>query len=69
MFEGALLEPNNYWIKLSKIVPWAEFDNEYKEMKEKLNGDNMRCCIGHYYSGQKDCTVIGSESLKWVCSM
>lgn len=42
--------------------------NTVKEMIKKLDENAIKCCVGRY-SGQKDCTVISSENLKWVCSM
>ena len=42
--------------------------NTVKEMIKKLDENGVKHCLGHY-SGQKDCTVISSENLKWVCSM
>ena len=29
MFGSLPLDPNNDWIKLSKLVPWREFDLKY----------------------------------------
>ena len=31
MFGSLPLDPNNDWIKLSKLVPWREFDQKYAE--------------------------------------
>ena len=31
MFGGVALDPNNYWVKMSKMIPWAEFDEEYSK--------------------------------------
>lgn len=42
--------------------------NTVKEMIKKLDENGVKHCLGRY-SGQKDCTVISSENLKWVCSM
>lgn len=30
MFGSLPLDPNNEWIKLSKLVPWREFDLKYQ---------------------------------------
>ncbi len=31
MFGALPLDPNNEWVKLSKIIPWAEFEYRYEE--------------------------------------
>ena len=31
MFGSLPLDPNNDWIKLSKFVPWREFDLKYAD--------------------------------------
>ena len=31
MFGSLPLDPNNDWIKLSKLVPWREFDLKYAD--------------------------------------
>jgi hypothetical protein len=34
MFGSLPLDPNNEWIKLSKFVPWREFDLKYAKTSE-----------------------------------
>ena len=31
MFGKLPLDPNNEWVKLGKIIPWAEFEYRYEE--------------------------------------
>jgi hypothetical protein len=42
--------------------------NTVKEMKECLKNNGIAYSVGKY-SGKKDCMVICSESLKFICSM
>ena len=38
MFGGLKLSPRNRWVRLSKIVPWAEFEERYAEHFSKRTG-------------------------------
>ena len=38
MFGSLPLDPNNDWIKLSKLVPWQEFDEKYAEQFKSDKG-------------------------------
>jgi hypothetical protein len=42
MFGSLPLDPNNDWIKLSKFVPWREFDLKYAENFRSKKG--QRAC-------------------------
>ena len=42
MFGSLPLDPNNEWIKLSKLVPWREFDQKYAENFKSKKG--QRAC-------------------------
>ena len=37
MFGSLPLDPNNDWIKLSKFVPWREFDLKYGKALKKAS--------------------------------
>ena len=39
MFDGVKLDSENYWIKLSKLIPWAEVEKRYaRTFKGKHTG-------------------------------
>ena len=42
MFGSLPLDPNNEWIKLSKFVPWREFDLKYAKNFRSKKG--QRAC-------------------------
>ena len=38
MFGTLPLDPKNEWVKLSKLIPWAEFEYRYEENFESTTG-------------------------------
>lgn len=49
MFGSLPLDPNNEWIKLSKLVPWREFDLRYAEnfrSKKGQRATDSRMALG-----------------------
>lgn len=38
MFGGIQLDPKNKWIELSKLIPWAEFEDKYAENFQSSKG-------------------------------
>jgi hypothetical protein len=62
MFGSLPLDPNNDWIKLSKFVPWREFDLKYAENFRSKKGQracDSRMALGSvlikiHYKGMSD---------------
>lgn len=50
MFGGLKLSPRNQWVRLSKIVPWAEFEERYAEHFSKRTGQIAICYMEYFES-------------------
>ena len=52
MFGSLPLDPNNDWIKLSKLVPWREFDLKYADNFRSKKG--QRSIDSRIYVSNRD---------------
>ena len=73
---GGGLRPDNRWIKLSQLIPWAQMDDLYKEYFSSNMGrpakDSRLICgllIVKHWEGYSDERVVGAGTLTFSNSI